>query len=152
SLDRSACGQTIFNSLNNPLSGTAITRDMAKAAGSITISSFLSNSLAGNVQAASIVGFLAAAPPPFVRLNEDPCDPFTSGGCPGKGQAPVPDFGPTPAFAASPTLNQVLTDEQEALLGCGHFWGTDCEVDGIDLLNAEASVLLQSFTGYAGVY
>src|SRR5262249_16031361 len=67
-------------------------------------------------------------------------------------QSPVPDYGPAPAFASSPTLNQVLTDEQEALLGCGHFWGTDCEVDGIDLLNAEASVLLQSFTGYAGVY
>lgn len=40
-----------------------------------------------------------------------------------------------------------LTAEQEALLGCGPFWGTSCERDGIDLTNAEASVLTQSWVG-----
>jgi hypothetical protein len=49
-------------------------------------------------------------------------------------------------------MNQTLTDEQEALLGCGPFWGTDCEADGIDLLNADASVLMQSFVGVPGNY
>jgi hypothetical protein len=40
-------------------------------------------------------------------------------------------------------LSMFLSDEQEALLGCGPFYRTDCDVDGIDLFNAEASVLLQ---------
>src|SRR5262249_34380189 len=99
SLDRSACGQTLFNSLHHPLNGVPFPRSQAKDPGIITISSFLSNSLAGNAAAAGIVGFLAGAPPPFVPLNVDPCDGFTTGGCPAKGQAPVPDYGPTPAFA-----------------------------------------------------
>ena len=43
-----------------------------------------------------------------------------------------------------------LTDQQEALLGCGPFFQTDCDVDGIDLFNAEASVLLQSLPGFEG--
>ena len=38
-----------------------------------------------------------------------------------------------------------LTADQQALLGCGPFWGTDCANDGIDLLFAYASVLLESF-------
>jgi len=157
SLDTTACGQTIFNSLNNPLNNTTFDRDTIKPLGQLTISGFLANSLAGNTSAASIIAFLAGAPPPFVKLNVDPCDGFISnhrGGC-----TSTPDFGPfgPPNFAANPygttpQLNQVLTDEQEALLGCGHFWGTDCEVDGIDLSNAEASVLLQSFTGIEGNY
>ena len=54
-------------------------------------------------------------------------------------------------FAPSgPTLNQVLTAEQQALLGCGAFYGTDCDVDGFDLLNVEASALFQSFAGFEG--
>jgi len=48
------------------------------------------------------------------------------------------------------TLSKLLTAEQEALLGCGPFWGTNCDVSGIDLLNAEASALLQAFTGASG--
>lgn len=38
-----------------------------------------------------------------------------------------------------------LSDEEQALLGCGPFWGTDCATDGIDLGNADASVLMQSW-------
>ena len=41
-----------------------------------------------------------------------------------------------------------LSDQQEALLGCGPFYRTDCDIDGIDLFNAEASVLLQSFPSF----
>ena len=36
-------------------------------------------------------------------------------------------------------LSPALTDEQEALLGCGPFYGTNCDIDGIDLMNIEAS-------------
>jgi len=42
-------------------------------------------------------------------------------------------------------LTYYLTQEQQALLGCGPFYGTACDRDGIDLFNAEASVLMQSF-------
>jgi hypothetical protein len=44
----------------------------------------------------------------------------------------------------------VLTDEQEALLGCGAFFGSDCEVDGADFANTEASVFMQSLVGSVG--
>jgi len=46
-------------------------------------------------------------------------------------------------FGAS--LSEFLTDQQEALLGCGPFYTTNCDVDGLDLFNAEASALIQSF-------
>ncbi len=47
-------------------------------------------------------------------------------------------------------LNQRLTPYQEALLGCGPFYGTNCDDDGIDLLNMEGSAILQSFVGTEG--
>jgi hypothetical protein len=53
----------------------------------------------------------------------------------------------TPVFATS-NLSFYLTDEQEALLGCGVFYDTDCDVDGVDLYNAEGSVLVQAFPGF----
>ena len=68
------------------------------------------------------------------------------------------------------TLDSTLTREQRALLGCGPFWGTRCDSSanqfnpeppgdivykfegggGMDFLNAEASVLLQSWPGVEG--
>ncbi len=45
-----------------------------------------------------------------------------------------------------------LSDEQEALLGCGKFWGTDCDLDGPDLMNAELGALVQSFPGVPGTF
>ncbi len=42
-------------------------------------------------------------------------------------------------------VSVVLTDQQEALLGCGPYYQTNCDFDGIDLFNAEASVLIQAF-------
>jgi hypothetical protein len=41
-----------------------------------------------------------------------------------------------------------LSDEQEALLGCGPFYRTDCDADGIDLFDSEASALLQALPGF----
>lgn len=49
-----------------------------------------------------------------------------------------------------PGLSDLLTPEQEALLGCGPFWGTNCDVTGIDWLNAEGSVMVQSIPGIEG--
>ncbi len=50
----------------------------------------------------------------------------------------------------SVALGASLTPEQEALLGCGPFYQSDCDVDGVDFLNADASVLIQSWPGFEG--
>ncbi|MCH7709212.1 MAG: hypothetical protein IH884_12045, partial [Myxococcales bacterium] len=47
-------------------------------------------------------------------------------------------------------VSRFLTNEQETLIGCGRFWGTDCEADGFDLSNAEDSALFQSWPRYPG--
>lgn len=54
------------------------------------------------------------------------------------------DNGLSPAFGTV-ALTYYLSQEQQALLGCGPFYGTSCDIQGIDLFNAEASVLLQAF-------
>ena len=50
-------------------------------------------------------------------------------------------------FNVGTFLGRVLTPEQEALLGCGPYYGTSCDANGADLLWAEASALTQSFVG-----
>ncbi|HTY17746.1 MAG TPA: hypothetical protein VMH82_08460 [Myxococcota bacterium] len=66
---------------------------------------------------------------PLVQLNHDP------------------DDGPGAGAFPTTSLSSYLTTQQMALLGCGPFYGSNsnCDTDGIDLFNAEASVLLQSF-------
>jgi len=150
-LDPSACGQSVFNSSKDLLTQTSnVPRSLAKAVP--TIAAGLSNALAGgNTLAAVVITTLAGVPAPTVPLNVDPCDSLASNGDGSCG--PTPGRAPHAAFAGSgPTLNEVLSDEQEALLGCGPFWGTDCEGDGIDLLNADAGVLQQAWVGFEGAY
>jgi len=58
------------------------------------------------------------------------------------------------------SLDSTLTNEQRALLGCGPFYGSRCDTSvafslygafgGVDLLNAEASALLQAWPGFEG--
>ena len=80
----------------------------------------------------------------------------------------VADVDSGTAPAGNRRLDFFLTDEQEALLGCGPFYFTDCDglvapgadgalgtsddtlIGGIDLANADASVLLQSFPWFEG--
>jgi hypothetical protein len=86
------------------------------------------------------------APTPVVPLVADPND-----GLP----ATIAGTGFDPADASlvgwiPSGLQPFLTDEQEALLGCGPFYGTQCDIDGIDLMNAEASAIMQSFPGFPG--
>ena len=50
-------------------------------------------------------------------------------------------------FRVGTFLGRVLTPEQEALLGCGPYFGTSCDANGADLLWSEASALIQSFVG-----
>ncbi|MGH0038187.1 MAG: DUF1302 family protein [Myxococcota bacterium] len=66
------------------------------------------------------------------------------------------DGGPTDtgifAGEANIGLSSVLSDEQEALLGCGPFWATNCDNDGVDLLNTEASIFAESWPGAQGTF
>ena len=49
-------------------------------------------------------------------------------------------------------LSPALTDEQEALLGCGPFYGTNCDIEGTDLMNIEASSQIQSWPIFEGTF
>jgi hypothetical protein len=66
------------------------------------------------------------------------------------------DFNDTVLFfynvVGGKSLSGVLTEAQEALLGCGPFYGTSCDLDGIDFLNMEASVLTQSWPHVEGTF
>ena len=89
---------------------------------------------------------------PLVPLNVDPADggPDFPAGHPLLSE---PDFGNTVAFfyvTLGGSLSARLSDAQEALLGCGPVYGTSCDLDGVDLMNAEASALLQSWPGFEG--
>ncbi len=74
------------------------------------------------------------APPFLATLNRDPND-----------------VNPSPNGGGAFGMSGVLTDPQEALLGCGPYYGRPCSaanpntIQGIDLFNAEASVLFQAF-------
>jgi hypothetical protein len=49
--------------------------------------------------------------------------------------------------AVAQGLDVSLSEAQEALLGCGALQSSDCDVDGVDLAQSDASVLLQAFPG-----
>ncbi|RIK96787.1 MAG: hypothetical protein DCC71_22180 [Proteobacteria bacterium] len=135
SLDRSACAQSVFNSNRSALTGEP------DAVPSIT--TVLGQVFSGSTAGATIVrnffvpGLIGLAPKqamPIVNLNRDPGD----------------------GAGAPNSISAVLSDEQESLLGCGAFWGTDCDnstsqrFGGLDLLNAELSALMQSWPGFPG--
>src|SRR5690606_35922055 len=51
------------------------------------------------------------------------------------------------------SLSARLNARQQALLGCGPLWGTVCEASGVNLLNADASTIVQSwFLGERAFY
>lgn len=86
--------------------------------------------LAGNGESAALLAGVTGLPRwalPLVALARDPVD------------------GP-----ASGPLSARLSPAQEALLGCGPLFGTNCDRAGIDLLNADAGVLMQAWPGFAG--
>ncbi len=139
------CALTVFNSSTpiapNPLGGADITAADAFA-----------QALAGTAFGGLVIGGAAGFPSltviPLIGLNMDPND----------GPPPVPiQVGASLACAdqtlrfifgggANPLLclSEVTTDQQEALLGCGPFYGTNCDIEGFDLYNAEASVIFQA--------
>jgi hypothetical protein len=172
SLDSTACGQTVFNSQklsdpddplrprlmialtnivsgqNNPLTGGAA---VAEGLGEFTATTIDElNALAARpetaIQRFTSNTFGANTPTVVVPLSMDPNDglPLQPGDIPGD------LLGPPITFWSFTAVQPYLTDEQEALLGCGPFYGTQCDLDGFDLMNAEASVIMQSFPGFPG--
>ena len=155
-LDPLSCSLGIFNS-------QAVTE-----AGAIdfTLAQTLSAGVAGGLLAFSILSVandLPADPTspdrlPLIALNRDEDDNTNTNDCMaadvfGVLQDCGAGGGGFYAFAVngdSLALGEVLSPTQEALLGCGPLLGTQCDNQGIDLLNAEASVLYQSFPGFEG--
>jgi hypothetical protein len=139
-LDRTVCAQSVLNS-------------QLLAAPGLTVAGLLSGLVAGNPRAhlAAQGQLTGGVPIPRTVLNVDPCDNFLAD-CVTSDPNP---FNTTLAGIAPPfrhTLNNALTVQQEAMLGCGPFYQTNCDFDGIDLLNAELSALLPSWPGFPGTY
>jgi hypothetical protein len=148
-LDPNSCGQSIFNSQVDILRLQPVPNPQVQG----TIAALVGNALVANRRAKAALeapqGPLAGLVDiPLVPLNEDPCDDFLDD-CVTAGGLPNFFFNPPPLFREV-SLNLVLSAQQEALLGCGPYYATNCEVDGIDLMNAEASVLTQSWVGIEG--
>jgi hypothetical protein len=98
---------------------------------------------------AAFAAFLGGLPQHLVPLNQDPADGPPGGGFFGSdctlGAALCNAFG-----VSTSNVSMYLSDQQEALLGCGPLFRTDCDADGVDFFNSEASVLLQAFPGFEG--
>src|SRR5690606_23483756 len=84
----------------------------ANALGAVFTGTDVGSAIAGFIAG----GGLAGSPIPLIELNHDPNDGGTAG---------------TGVLLSNP-LGYYLTDQQEALLGCGPFYGLDCDEDGID--------------------
>jgi hypothetical protein len=134
-LDRAVCAQSVFNS-NAFVAGQRLT-------------SILGTVFSGsNTGRSTVIGaFFPELAPPTVPVGQGfPLVPLNADANDGPGSGPF-------SFAS---ISAVLTDQQEALLGCGPFWGTSCDISddtqfgGVDLLNAELSVLIQSWPGFPG--
>ncbi len=130
SIDPSACGLSVFNSKDIP----------PQAPVAVTLAESLSNLMAGDRAGLVWPAFafpngadpLRVLSPLSIDANDGPSDGF---------------FG-----VISSDMSGALTDEQEALFGCGRFWQTSCDIDGIDLFNTEASALAMSFVGFEGTF
>jgi hypothetical protein len=140
-LDPVSCAQTIFGS-------------DALVAGVLPINNFFGAMLAGNQVIAGIAWSQFGGTPAnrftfnTVPLNTDPYDSDASRVQP---DCLAPNLGGSllPCGTGG-ILGVTLTADQEALLGCGPLLGSDCDADGVDLMNGDASVLLQAFGGFEG--
>ncbi len=181
-LDPTACAQTIFNSLgvppgspvpistaissiaagDNGLDGTVVGSSIWYQLGGFTPTT--STQIGANAPFATtffdFVTFTPAVPTLLVPLHVGPADGIaaTFTDYPAATQSAIL-AGLTPPLGVASvngilgnSLSPFLTDEQEALLGCGPFFDTNCDIEGLDLLNAEASVLFQSWPGIQGTF
>ncbi|MEN8158908.1 MAG: DUF1302 family protein [Myxococcota bacterium] len=153
SIDPAACAFTLFNSTES-VSGLG-------TQASLVFSSILADSSLGRQRWPAITGDLVGGPKVQLALN----DAF---GPPGTNTLDIAADGritplvrlvnnnapgnETNLDGVPGGLDRVLAPEQEAFFGCGPFYQTDCDNDGIDLANAAADVLLQSFPWFEGTF
>ncbi|MEE2673664.1 MAG: DUF1302 family protein [Myxococcota bacterium] len=167
-LDKTSCAQTVFGSTAEPAAGLAV----AEIIGRMLVGDPLLNALLitntnttcqtppgpcqtntgplGNSRSEG--SKFLPYPLPMVLLSLDVGDQ-DSMGCTDFQDIDLPELNHRPCGGqADPItpLSLTLSPEQEALLGCGPFWGTNCDTSGIDLLNMEPSTILQSFAGASG--
>ncbi len=135
---------------NNPLTGGAAVIEGVGGFTQGTIDSL--NDLARQpntaIQRFLSSNFGANTPTPLVPLSYDPND----GGPLTPADIPPELLEPSVTFWSFTGLQPVLTDEQEALLGCGPFYNTQCDIDGIDLMNMEASAQVMSWPLFEGTF
>jgi hypothetical protein len=151
-LDPTVCAQSVFNSEAFP-NGIALLPTVASIIAGASVGDPNSSDVA-SVTLGLLLGGGApnAASIPIVDVglgrdpdgNGIPDDPPNTGSCLG-----CFIFNGLPVNSL-PTLTEHLSDEQQALLGCGPFLGTSCQNlpglgGGIDLLNAEASALTSAW-------
>jgi hypothetical protein len=139
-LDLAAGTLSIFNSPNSAVTGTPFPPGQELSLTALFyIPAMLGNAIVGNLVANSLIqaGFARGAPVPFVPLNTDFCDGFLAD-CITPGMPPSLAYMPLGA-----TMNTSLTSQQQAHLGCGEFYHTNCELNGISILDAEANALFQ---------
>jgi hypothetical protein len=153
-LDPSACGQTVFNS------------QLKTGTPQVTIAAAVSNLLAGDASGLILAGLLDVPIPggpcdsgdvasntlcnPLIQLSNDNnqiTNALTFAEAVAAGLTPTPIDG---AVLYATGLQGLLSDEQQALLGCGPYYGTFCDGDGVDLMNAELTALAQSWPGIEG--
>jgi hypothetical protein len=160
-IDPTACAQTVFGSTEEPAAGLAVAEIIGSLlAGNVDFNSLLnvasdqtcnpSNPLCD--QPANKGSKFLPFALPIVQLSNDPGDQ-ESLGCQDFQtiNSPVADQRACGGQLVPVNyLGLTLSPEQEALLGCGPFWGTNCDLSGIDLLNMEPSIVLQSFAGSSG--
>jgi hypothetical protein len=173
-LDPTSCGQSVFNSQTPALGPLTPAVSIALSAivsgqpnpaviGGQALYQSLAEGLAGGcppvcLNTAQIAAVRATAgtgalTTPLIPLSDDglALNNGQNGGLISTGN-PLVDISYNPIIAANAGLEPYLTDEQQALLGCGAFYSSRCDVDGIDLMNAEASALFQSFPGFEGTF
>jgi len=146
-VDPAACAFTLFNSAQP--SGVGPFAQV--------FSSVLAGAAAGQGRYRAVTGDFP--PPPSGTSIASALDAaFGAGGtdtlfAPGTPLVPLVNDGANDedeGAAVAGGLDAFLSLEQEAFFGCGTFYLIDCDVDGIDLANADASVLLQSFPWFEG--
>ena len=169
-LDPTACGQTIYNSRNvvevpNPtgleprimiavtsvLSGQCIGFGSIVPSAGVPWSTLWAASMPTPARLLSSFPFVLRTtanagplPTPLVPLGTDHSD----------GTLLVVPASMEPGFGAWTTagLQRFTTPEQQAILGCGPFYGTQCDLDGIDLMNMEASAQTMSWPIFEGTF
>ena len=162
-LDRTSCAQTVFGSTEEAAAGLAVAEVIGRILGgdpllNAALSVDTNQTCDPNQPGITCNGPLNKGskflpfPVPIVQLSNDPGD-NDSMGCQDFATEDLPVSAQVPCGGTQVPINYLastLSPEQEALLGCGPFWGTNCDTSGIDLLNMEPSIVLQAFAGASG--